>query len=251
MALFAALPAQAQLDFGSPEISESQISEYAVPFYKLMAAPLGSGRAIPLTRDGWSLGLETMATPIPDREPFENAERSVWPAGRIVAGGTFRNMGFGLRGMGWRDPRMGSVATFGTYAGYRMPLGKGWEAALQGGWDHMSFRSTYSYYAPGSIFEGGEQVPGDYTLRENNWGATAGLAFRPGNWIFLIRGGPEATFAHLQYLYYPSVGRREANSSTTLRGWRTEAGTGWRGFRLEGGYYFEPYVTLGWNWNWM
>ncbi len=251
LGLLAALPAQAQLDFGSPEISESQITEYAIPFYKVIAAPLGSGRPLPLKRDGWSLGLETMITPIPNREPFENAERSVWPGLRILAGGTFRNAVVGVRGLSWRDPRLGNMATFGTYAGYRVPVGKDWEAALQGGWDHMRFRSTYSYTVPGSILTAGEHVPGNYTLWENSGGATAGIAFRPGNWILMARSGPEITFARLQYLYYPSDGPREAHSTTTLQGWRSEGGIGWRGFRLEGGYYFDPYINLGWSWDWM
>ena len=248
--LLAPLPATAQLDFGSPEVSEADIDRYARPFYSLMAAPLGSGRALPLPRDGWALGLETMATPIPDREPFENSQRGVWPAVRATAGGTFHNAEAGIRGMSWRDPRMGSAATWGAHVGYRVPLGNRFETALQGGWDHIHFRSTYAYEVPGSLLTSGEHVPGNYTLSENGWGATAGLAYRPGHWILMARGGPEVTFARLRYLYYPSDGPREARGKTTLNGWRTEAGAGWRGFRLEVGHYLEPYVAAGWSWEW-
>ena len=240
----------AQLDFGSPQVSKEEINLYAEPFYKLMAAPLGAGRLLPAGVTGWTLGLETMATPVPDREQFENAERSVWPAVRALAGFQLDNAALGIRGMGWRDPRMGTVFTYGTNLSGRLPVGKLVSLALQGGWDHLSFGSTYSYYSGGTILSGGEVVPGDYTLHEDSWGGTVGLVIRPALWEFFARTGPEVTRAHLRYLYYPSQRAQEVRTSKTMKGWRTEGGAGWRGFQVAVGYYFEPYATLGWSWTW-
>lgn len=245
--------AGAQLDFGSPRVSGENIDAYATPFYKLMATPLGSNRLLPdATGPAYEIGLETAVTPLPDGEPFQNAERSLWPVFRITGGARLGRFALGARGMGWQDPSMGLTYMGGGNVSGTLPLAKSrWAAMLQGGWDHLHFSSAYDFHYPGSIFSEGETVPGDYTLREDAWGATAGIVYRPSRLKLHMRSGPETTLARLRYLYYPSgEARQEAHSSKRLNGWRTEAGAEWRGFRLEAGYYFSPYLNAGWTWGW-
>jgi hypothetical protein len=251
-AALCASPAFGQLDFGSPEVSAEDMEEYAAPFYQLMAAPLGSHRMLPGAR-GWEVAVETSVIPIPDNDVFEGAQRSVWPVFRVAAGKHLGPASLGIRGMGWRDPRMGTVALGGANLGWLLPFGASrWSGALQGGWDHLYFTSSYDFEYTGSILAPGATVPGDYTLHEDAVGATAGALYRVGAWSLYSRSGPEWTLARLRYLYYPpNEPRRETRSRTGLLGWRTEIGGGWRGLRLEAGFLYTPYFNAGWAWNLM
>ena len=106
--------AQAQLNLGSQDVPRENIDGYLNPLYRVVAAGLGAGRLSAESGSGWNAGLEACLVPLPDGEPFRKVSLSALPLFRALAGARFRGAGAQIRGMGWRDPRMGALAAYGA-----------------------------------------------------------------------------------------------------------------------------------------
>jgi len=246
--------AHAQFNIGSTDVPQSQIDAYAAPFFKLISAGMGSER-VPSseTGSGWEAGAATILLPIPSGAPFQNADLSILPLFRLSGGMRYEGGEAGIRGMAWYDPRAGEIITYGADLAYSRPLSAtAWSAGVQGGWDYLSFGSSYSYPYEGSslVFEEQGNVSGNYTLVENDLGTGAFVEFQKAHWKFYLQSGPELTLANFRYLYTDSQSgeNEETHSSQDLFGWRTEIGAGWHGFHVEAGYDSYLYFSLGWSW---
>jgi hypothetical protein len=244
----------AQLDLGTGDVPQSEIDHYLGPFYRVIASGLAQGRSGPgRPGAGVEAGFQGGLVPLPDRDPFRSTTLSALPVIRLRAGGRWGGGAGAVRGMYWKDPRMGTVSTWGANLGYGHAVPAGpvplrLDAGL--GWDRMGFSSTYTYKYRGSalgLFD--QDVPGDYTLEEQVFGGTLMASARWGNWAPYLEGGFDRASGRFAYLYVdPRDGKtRKVRSDLGFPAWRGALGVAWRGFRVEAA--FGSYLALETGWS--
>lgn len=244
----------AQLDLGTGDVPQSQIDQYLDPFYHVIASGLAQGRSGPgLPGAGAEAGFQAGLVPLPDRDPFRQTTLSALPVIRLRAGGRWAGVTGVVRGMFWKDPRMGTVSTYGANLGYGHGIPAGGiplrlDAGL--GWDRMDFSSEYTYQYRGSalgLFD--QDVRGDYALEEQVLGGTLMASARWGHWAPYLEGGFDWASGRFAYLYVdPRDDKtRKVRSDLGFPAWRGALGLAWRGFRIEAafGSYFA--LETGWS----
>lgn len=256
-----AAPARAQLDLGSHDIPKDSIDAYMAPFYRLVAAGLGSDRYLPGGNGfGWHAGTQGGAVPIPEGRPFEDVAISLLPLFRMEGG--LRAYGAGLmgRGLAWSDPRVGDLATYGgglslgrEFGGVPLPGGRAGTAfaALVLGWDRLEFSSEYTYVYEGTVLGlFGQEIPGNYTLAENLTGLGLQGALGLGSWRLRAEALVEWASGSFRYLYTdPRTGDpSRLESDLEEAGFRAGMGLGWRGFRVQASWRAFPAFSAGWSW---
>lgn len=249
--------ARAQLDLGSQDVPQSEIDGYMRPFYRVIATGIGAGRFSPRDASlGFDAGFQAAIVPLPDRKPFQSTRLSALPVFRLRAGARWDGVETTARGFLWRDPRLGDLSTFGAGLAYRRDLLKApipVAAALMADWDRMGFSSTYTYKYRGSalgLFD--QDVPGDYTLKEQVCAGGLMLSTLLGAWTPYLQGWFEWTSGRFSYLYLdPSDDKNhEIKSDLAFPGGRGAAGLLWRGFHLEADVGAYASLEAGWSWIW-
>ena len=257
--LFAAAPARAQLDLGSQDVSREDINAYMDPFYRLIAAGVGSGRFTPRNGEvGWDLGFQAGLVPLPDRKPFSSSDISALPLFRLRGGARLGGAQIMARGLAWEDPRLGRLSSMGGGASFgrnflrgRFPL----QATAMAGWDRFDFSSEYTYRYRGSalgLFD--QDIPADYSLEEHVLGGGLMLSAALGSGrracATYIQGWFEWTSGRFAYLYLDP--RDDKNhkvaSDLSFPGLRLSVGALWHGAHIEAGLRSHPFFEAGWSW---
>ncbi|MDB5106033.1 MAG: hypothetical protein JWP91_3722 [Fibrobacteres bacterium] len=251
----AATSVRAQLDLGSQDVPQSEIDDYMDPFYHVIATGLGGGRFTPRDQGtGWDLGFQAGMVPLPDRQPFQSTNLSALPLFRLRSGARFGGADLMARGLIWKDPRVGRLATYGGGAAYGRDVFKGKvpvAAAVMGGWDRLDFTSTYTYRYRGSalgLFD--QDVPGDYTLTEQVSGGGLMLSARLGDWTPYAQGWFEWTSGRFAYLYLDPRDDKnhEVKSDLGFPGARGSLGILWHGAHIEASLRSHLSLEAGWSW---
>ncbi len=246
--------ARAQLDLGSQDVPQAEIDAYMDPFYRVIATGIGSGRLTP--RDaapGWDLGIQTGLVPLPDRKPFKSADLSALPLFRLRGGARFFGADAMARGLVWKDPRLGRLASFGGGASYGRDVIAGvfpLEVTAMAGWDRLDFSSSYTYKYRGSalgLFD--QDVPGDYSLAEQVYAGGLMVSSRLGAWKPYLQGWFEWTSGRFDYLYLDSRDgkNKDVKSDLSFPGARGSMGALWHGLNLEAGFRTHFFVEAGWS----